>query len=171
MATLFHAGSSGAPVKVLIVLPIISLLPGGGGGRWPSMPFLLWSRHGKVSHTPSSLVKDLLLPGHSFPIWNDRLRAGPTDTLCTGWLWWQQASPNQCPLSPGSDEPRGGWWSRLSGLFCLHLPALRYPSPHLSRLDKETTGRDGDRSAALKITLALPFPHQMQMGTPAHYTP
>ena len=56
-------------------------------------------------------------------------------------------------------------------LFCLHLPALRYPSPHLSRLDKETTGRDGDRSAALKITLALPFPHQMQMGTPAHYTP
>lgn len=112
-------------MKVLIVLPIISLLPGGGGGRWPSMPFLLWSRHGKVSHTPSSLVKDLLLPGHSFPIWNDRLRAGPTDTLCTGWLWWQQASPNQCPLSPGSDEPHGGWWSRLSVLSappCLALP-------------------------------------------------
>lgn len=148
MATLFCAGSSGAPVKVLTVLPIISLLSGGSGG--PSMPFLLWSRHRKVSHAPSSLVKALLLPGHSFPIWNDRLRGGPMDTLCTGWLWCQQASPNQRPLSPGSDAH--GWWSRLSGLFCLHLPALGYPSPHLSRLDKETTGRDGDRSAALKIT-------------------
>ena len=120
MATVFHAGSSGAPVKVLIVLPIISLLPGGGGGRWPSMPFLLWSRHGKVSHAPSSLVKDLLLPGHSFPIWNDRLRAGPTDTLCTGWLWWQQASPNQCPLSPGSDEPHGR--GCLDCSVCTSLP-------------------------------------------------
>ena len=48
------------------------------------MPFLLWSRHGKAFHAPGSLGI-ALPPGHSFPIWNDRLTAGPMDTLCTGW--------------------------------------------------------------------------------------
>ena len=48
----------------------------------------------------------------------------------------------------------------MSGLFCPGLPALGYPHPHLSRLDEDTAGRAGDRSAAPRIASALPFPRK-----------
>ena len=127
MATLFCAGGSGAPVKVLIVLPVISLLPGGGGGGWPSMPFLLWSRHGKVSHAPSSLVIALLLPGHSFPIWNDRLRAGPMDTLCTGWYGGNR-QPQISVLSAQVLMHMGGGRGCLDYSVCASLPWVTHLS-------------------------------------------
>lgn len=80
------------------------------------------------------------------------------DTLCTGWY----AEPQISVLSAQVLMHMGG--GRGCYDYCVCASSETATHLYLSRLDK-TTGRDGDRSAALKITLALAFPHQMQIIT------